>query len=317
MSASATEDGLRIAVLLPCRNHAATIGGIVRGFADAIPSAVIYVFDNNSTDDTAREATRAGAQVRRESRPGRGSVVRRMFADVEADVYVLADPSGQYDPADAPSLVYTLITERVDMVVGTRGDQRASAFGMALPRQPWGRRAFDWCYRRYFGDTVHDIGSSYRAFSRRFVKSFPAISKGFDVEIELSIHASQLMMSVAEIKLTDPPAIPKVNPATTFGDGLRALGLAALLLRDARPFVFYSGVAVCFWTIGLMMMTPRTISLFDDRLGQAPAGTFLGTTMLLAGFVFASCGLILDALRRSRIEQKRTIFLTVPSLGAQ
>jgi glycosyltransferase involved in cell wall biosynthesis len=317
MSATAIEDGLRIAVLLPCHNHAATIGAMVRGFADAIPSAIIYVFDNNSTDDTAREATRAGAHVRRESRPGKGSVVRRMFADIEADVYVLADPSDQCDPADAPSLVYALITERVDMVVGTRGDERASVFGMALPRQPWGRRAFDWCYRRYFGDTVRDIGSSYRAFSRRFVKSFPAISKGFDVEIELSIHASQLMMSVAEIKLTDPQALPKMSPAVSFGDGLRALGLAAALLRDARPFVFYAAVAICFWTVGLFLMTPRTISLFDSDFGPTPAGTFLGPTMLLAGFVFASCGLILDALRRSRIEQKRTIFLAVPSLGAQ
>ena len=204
MDAPAIEDGLNVAILLPCHNQAATIESVVRGFAEAIPAARIYVFDNNSTDDTARVATRAGARVYREARQGTGNVVRRMFADVDADIYVLADPARGYDPADAPSLVNALITEHVDMVVGTR-DGRVSGNGFAAPRdqRSFGVRSFELLYRQFFGGTVKDIGSRYRAFTRRFVRSFPAITTGFDVEIELSMHASQLMIPVAEIGLQD------------------------------------------------------------------------------------------------------------------
>src|SRR5215207_1503459 len=211
MHAPAIEDGLKVAVLLPCHNQAATIERVVRGFAEAIPAARIFVFDNNSTDDTARVATRAGARVYREARQGTGNVIRRMFADIDADIYVLADPSRGYDPADAPSLVNALITERVDMVVGTR-DGRIPGNGFSAPRdqRPFGERSFDLLYRQFFGGTLKDIGSGYRAFTRRFVRSFPAITTGFDVEIELSMHASQLMIPVAEIGLDDARPAGKV-----------------------------------------------------------------------------------------------------------
>ena len=313
MSSIAIEDGLKVAVLLPCHNQAATIGAVVRGFAEALPAARIYVFDNNSTDDTARAATREGATVHREARPGKGNVVRRMFADVDADIYVLADPAAGYDPADASSLVNALITERVDMVVGTRREGGAGN-GASQARRPFGERSFDWLYRRFFGGAVADIGSGYRAFTRRFVKSFPAISTGFDVEIELSMHASQLMVPVAEIALDDARATIKVAAAPAdLGHHVRIARMVAMLVKDTRPFLFYSFFALWFWSFGLVLMLPMLASVEGFALSNA----FLGLAMLVAGFILAGCGLILDALGRNRIEQKRILFLTVPALGAQ
>lgn len=316
MSSTAIEDGLRVAVLLPCHNQAATIGAVVRGFAEALPQARVYVFDNNSTDDTARIATREGAIVRREARQGKGSVVRRMFADIDADIYVLADPAGAYDPADAPSLVNALITERVDMVVGTRRDGGlTNGHGTSHAQRPAGDRAFDWLYRRFVGGAVSDIGSGYRAFTRRFVKSFPAISTGFDVEIELSMHASQLMIPVAEISLDDarPASDVPAAPAGPGDAGIRIAKMVAMLVKDTRPFLFYSFFALCFWSFGLALMAPILLTSPESEFSNA----FLGMAMLIAGFILAGCGLILDALGRSRVEQKRILFLTVPALGAQ
>ncbi len=314
MSSIAIEDGLKLAVLLPCHNQAATIGAVVRGFAAALPSARVYVFDNNSTDDTARVATREGATVHRETRPGKGNVVRRMFADIDADIYVLADPAGRYDPADASSLVNALITERVDMVVGTRSEARPGHVQMQA-QKPLGDRSFDWLYRRFFGAAVTDIGSGYRAFTRRFVKSFPAISTGFDIEIELSMHASQLMIPVAEIGLEDvEPAAKPAAPPADLAAHVRIATMVAMLVRDTRPFLFYSGFALVFWCVGLALMVPMFIA---SRADFSLSSAFLGLTMLLAGFILGGCGLILDALGRSRVEQKRILFLTVPALGAQ
>ena len=315
MDAPAIEDGLKVAILLPCHNQAATIEGVVRGFAEAIPAARIFVFDNNSTDDTARLATRAGARVYRETRHGTGNVIRRMFADIDADIYVLADPSRGYDPADAPSLVNALITERADMVVGTR-DTRIHGNGFAAPRdqRPFGERSFDVLYRQFFGGAVKDIGSGYRAFTRRFVRSFPAISTGFDVEIELSMHASQLMVPVAEIRLQDHPS--QTGKKRSPGDSLRSARSLAMLVKDARPFLFFSLFALVFWAIGLVMLGPGLL-ISRDALDASMSQELLGMAMLVAGFILAGCGLILDALGRSRVEQKRILFLTVPSLGAQ
>jgi hypothetical protein len=236
-----------------------------------------------------------------------------MFADIDADVYVLADPAGGYDPADASSLVNALITEHVDMVVGTR---RATTPVLAAkqPQRPLGERSFDWLYRHFFGGAVSDIGSGYRAFTRRFVKSFPAIATGFDVEIELSMHASQLMVPVAEISLEDARQPRKSAPETADLAGhLRIARNVAMLVRDSRPFLFYAFFAVCFWCIGLALMVPMLLA--SD--GFALSNAFLGLVLLVAGFILAGCGLILDALERSRIEQKRILFLTVPALGAQ
>lgn len=301
MSAIAVEDGFKIAVLLPCFNQATTIGAVVAGFHEALPDAQVYVFDNNSTDDTARAATRAGARVYRETRPGKGNVVRRMFADIEADIYVLADGDGTYDPADAPSLVNALITERADMAVGTR----SSATGRAA--STFARGVLDRLYRHSIGVTFVDVFSGYRAFTRRFVKSFPAIARDFDIEAELSVHAGQMMIPVAEIDLNEALRSEE-KPHSSLKDGLRVLKGLAMLVKETRPFVFFSALAVIFWAIGLIVVAAG---------GWAGSGMVVATALFVVGFLAAACGLVLDSIGRSRVEQKRMLFLAVPALGAQ
>ena len=315
MNPTKIEDGFKIAVLIPSYNQAATIGRVVRGFAEALPAAQIFVFDNNSTDDTARAAAREGASVRREARQGKGNVVRRMFADVEADIYVLADGDGSCDPSDAPSLVNALITERADMVVGTRENALHNHRGA---RPALGDETFGRLYRHFVGSAPADIASSYRAFTRRFVKSFPAISTGFDVAIELSMHASQLMIPVAEIEIGGG-TLSRARGAASDGvrEALRIAKMLAILLKEARPFAFYAIVARILWIAGLAMMVPILRIRLAEAVIPSFSNAFAGMSMFVAGFILAGCGLILDSLARSRIEQKRILFLTVPGLGTQ
>jgi glycosyltransferase involved in cell wall biosynthesis len=315
MTSLAVADGLKVAVLLPCYNEALTIEGVVRGFLAALPGAIVFVFDNNSTDDTARAAARAGARVFRELRQGKGNVVRRMFADIDADVYVMADGDGTYDPADAPSLVNALITERVDMVVGTRRGvgQDAGRSGHAF-----GNRSFNHLYRRMFGGGFSDIFSGYRAFTRRFVKSFPAISTGFEIETEMSVHASELMIPVAEIDLTygrRPEG--SESKLRTFRDGFRILKMFAMLMKETRPFAFYSAFAMLFWIAGFVLMFPILVNWLETGLVPRLPTAVVATGMFIIAFMMAGCGLILDSLSRSRVEQKRILFLSVPALGVQ
>jgi glycosyltransferase involved in cell wall biosynthesis len=315
MTTLALADGLRIAVLLPCYNEALTIGGVVRGFAEALPGARVYVFDNNSTDDTARAAARAGARVFRETRQGKGNVVRRMFADIDADIYVMADGDGTYDPADAPSLVNALVTEHVDMVVGTR---RGVGEDAGRSGHAFGNRSFNRVYRWIFGRGFNDIFSGYRAFTRRFVKSFPAVSTGFEIETEMSVHASQLMIPVAEIDLNygrRPDG--SASKLRTGRDGFRILRMFAMLMKETRPFVFYSAIAVLFWATGLILMLPVIATYLETGLVPRLPTAVFATGLFVIAFLLAGCGLILDSLSRSRVEQKRILFLTVPALGVQ
>jgi glycosyltransferase involved in cell wall biosynthesis len=315
MKPIAVEGGLRVAVLLPCYNEALTVERVVRGFAEALPGAHIFVFDNNSTDDTARAAARAGALVFREGRQGKGNVVRRMFADIDADIYVMAAGDSTCDPADASSLVNALITEHADMVVGTgRGvgwdaGRSGDAFGSRMHN-----RVCEWL----FGGGITDLSSGYRAFTRRFVKSLPAISTGFDIETEMSVHASQLMIPVAEIHLSygrlAAGAIPK---AGSLRGGLKILKMLAMLMKETRPFLFYSIFAMLFWTAGLILLLPGIVTWLDTGLAPRLPIAVLSAGMFVIGFMLAGGGLILDSLSRSRVEQKRILFLAVPALGAQ
>jgi glycosyltransferase involved in cell wall biosynthesis len=315
MTPIAVEDGLRIAVLLPCYNDALIVERVVRGFAEAVPGARIFVFDNNSTDDTARAAARAGALVFRERRQGKGNVVRRMFADIDADVYVMAAADGTCDPADAPSLVNALITEHVDMVVG-----RGIAAGRDAGRSghAFGNRTFDRLFRWLIGVGFTDIFSEYRAFTRRFVKSFPAISTSFEIETELSVHASQLMIPVAEIDLSygrRPEG--SASGLRTIRDGLKILRTFAMLMKESRPFAFFSIFAMLFWTAGLILLSPGIVTWLETGLAPRLPTAVVSTGMFVIGFMLAGGGLILDSLRRSRVEQKRILFLAVPAPGAQ
>ncbi len=315
MTAISIVDGLDVAVLLPCFNDAPTIGAVVRGFAEALPGARIYVFDNNSTDDTARAASLAGARVFREGRQGKGNVVRRMFADIEADIYVMAAGDGSSDPADAPSLVNALVTEHVDMVVGTR---RGAGLEAGRSGDPLGKGGVNRLYRKLFGGGFTDIFSGYRAFTRRFVKSFPAISTGLEIETEMSVHASQLMIPVAEIDLScgERPGYPTAN-AGTFREAVRMLGMFARLTKETRPFLFFSLLALPFWAAGLALMAPVLAAILGTGLAPSLPTAVMAAGLLVIGFLLAACGLVLDGVGRSRIEQKRILFLTVPALGVQ
>lgn len=296
-----------IAVLLPCFNEAATIAAVVSGFREALPDARIYVYDNNSTDGTALKAMLAGAHVERERRQGKGHVVRRMFADIEADIYVMADGDGTYSPRDAEELIRTLLTERADMVVGVRRGVQddAGRGGHAL-----GNRMFNRLYRNLFGDDFTDILSGYRVFSRRFVKSFPAVSAGFEIETEISVHASRLKLPVCELEL-DYGRRPEGSQSklSTVRDGLKILWMFAMLMKETRPFLFFGLVSGGFalFSIGFAIPVLYEYAL-TGLVPRMPTWVFSIALMMMSFLIFTA-GLILDSLARSRAEQLRMHYL--------
>ena len=297
----------RVAVLLPCMNEETTIVQVIKGFKESLPDATIYVYDNASEDETALKATEAGARVVFEPTLGKGQVVRRMFADVEADIYVIADGDSTYDPAEAPVLLKTLSEGGYDMVSGSRLGMSGefSRKGHAL-----GNRMFNRLYRSLFGSGFTDIFTGYRVFTRRFVKSFPLISSGFEVEAELSVHASQLRLPVTEIPI-HYGARPSgsTSKLRTFSDGFRILKTMLVLLKDNRPFFLFGSMAAAFFLAGVGISVP-VINTYAQT-GLVPR---LPTAVLAMGFVLLSLlsivsGLILDAVAKSRVEAKRLTYL--------
>ncbi|MEA3539985.1 MAG: glycosyltransferase [Pseudomonadota bacterium] len=299
--------GLSTAVVLPCYNEAATIADVIAGFAEALPGAVIYVFDNNSSDNTARVAENAGAIVIREMRQGKGHVVRRMFAEVDADIYVMADGDGTYAAADAPTLVQALVERRLDMVVGTRRGVRQDA---GRSRHALGNRLFNGVFQWMFGDDFSDIFSGYRVFSRRFAKSFPAVSRGFEIETEMSVHASQLMLPVAEIE-TDYGVRPEGSESKlrTFRDGFRILSVFFLLLKETRPAFFFGGLATLLTLASLVFGLPVVAEYLQTGLVPRIPTAVLAAALMIIAVMSAICGLILDSVSRSRVELKRMFLL--------
>jgi hypothetical protein len=253
--------------------------------------------------------------VFREARQGKGNVVRRMFADIDADIYIMADGDGTYDPADAPSLVNALITEHVDMVVGTRRDVGRDA---GRSGHAFGNRSFNQLYRWLFGRGFSDIFSGYRAFTRRFVKSFPAISTGFEIETEMSVHASQLMIPVAEIDLAyGRRPNGSASKLRTFRDGFKILTMFAMLMKETRPFLFYSLIGAAFAMLSLLLMLPIIATYLETGLVPRVPTAVVATGAMVIAFLMATCGVILDSLSRARLEQKRILFLGVPPLTVQ
>ena len=254
---------LSVAVLIPCLDEGATINTVVESFRRALPGATVYVYDNGSADDTAAAARAAGAEVRSEPRRGKGNVVRRMFADVSADVYFLVDGDSTYDAASAPRMLDTLIEQRCDMVNARRVAKNAKSY---RPGHAWGNRALAGMTGWLFGSEIADLLSGYRAFSRRFVKSFPALSTGFEIETELTVHALELRMTVAEIE-TPYFARPagSASKLSTFRDGARIVQTIFKLLRDERPLAFFGG-------LGLVLAgVCCTLGLVSGRLLWRPA----------------------------------------------
>jgi glycosyltransferase involved in cell wall biosynthesis len=299
-----------IAVLLPCYNEASTIESVVHGFREALPGARIYVYDNNSTDGTALKAMLAGAEVMRERRQGKGHVVRRMFADIEADIYVMADGDGTYSAADAEDLVRTLLTERADMVVGTRRGVHADA---GRQGHAAGNRLFNILYRTIFGRDFTDIFSGYRVFSRRFVKSFPAVSGGFEIETEMSVHASRLKLPVTEIEL-DYGRRPEGSHSklSTFKDGAKILWMFAMLMKETRPFAFFGAISSGFIAASLVFMSPVLIAYFQTGLVDRMPTWIFSLVLMLISILMFTAGLILDSVSRARSEQLRIHYMSLP-----
>ncbi|WP_419907209.1 glycosyltransferase [Hoeflea sp.] len=308
-------DDLQIAVLLPCYNEEATIGDVVAGFSRELPNAHVFVYDNNSSDRTAILAARAGATVVREPRQGKGHVVRRMFADIDADIYVMADGDGTYAPADAPDLVRTLLTERSDMVVGTR---RGVTNDAGRSGHAFGNRLFNFIYTTLFGRDFTDIFSGYRVFNRRFAKSFPALSGGFEIETEMSVHASMLRMPVSELAL-DYGRRPEGSDSklSTFKDGFKILWMLMLLVKETRPFLFFSSISGIFLLASLAFMAPVLAEYFDTGLVSRLPTWIAAIALLMISMLFFVAGVILDSLARSRAEHKRMLYMGLPTTRSE
>ncbi|MGL4490851.1 MAG: glycosyltransferase [Rhizobiaceae bacterium] len=304
-------DGYNVAVLLPCYNEALTIGDVVKGFKASLPGARIYVYDNNSSDLTALRARLAGAEVVRETRQGKGNVVRRMFSDIEADIYIMADGDGTYAPEDAPELIRTLLSERSDMVVGVR---RGVTDDAGRAGHAFGNKIFNTLFQALFGNDFSDIFSGYRVFTRRFVKSFPAVSKGFEIETEMSVHASQLKLPVCEIEL-EYGRRPEGSHSklSTFKDGFRILKMFVSLMKETQPMRLFGFVAVFLTLIGIGLCMPVVYEfLASGQVKRLPSWN-LGMTMFTIATLSFFTGLVLDSISRGRAEQKRIFYLSLPA----
>ncbi len=300
-----------IAVLVPCFNEAAAIDKVVRDFRTALPHATVYVYDNNSTDQTSAIAAAAGAEVRAETRRGKGNVVRRMFQDIEADVYVMVDGDDTYDASVASVLIDRLVEGNLDMVVGRRIETHQAAYraGHRL-----GNRVLTGLVGWLFGAQIEDMLSGYRVFSRRFVKSFPSFSREFEIETELTVHAMQMRMPVAEIETAYKERPPgSVSKLRTFRDGWRILLTITNLMRNERPLLFFSLLGALLFGVGLALGVPLLVTYY--RTGLVPRfPTAIGITGLgVVGGISIATGLILDLVAHVRREAKRLVYLQHPA----
>lgn len=305
----------RIAILVPCYNEALTIGAIVRDFRACLPGAQVHVFDNNSSDDTVAIARAAGALVRSVPHQGKGNVIRRMFADIEADIYIMVDGDDTYDAAAAPQMAQRLLDEGLDMVVGTRitDEQEAYRFG-----HRFGNRLLTGCVASLFGRTFTDMLSGYRAFSRRYVKSFAAHSTGFETETELTVHALELRMPVAEVS-TVYKSRPEGSSSklSTYRDGARILMMILRLFKTEKPLLFFSIGAIACMLLAVGLSIPLFETYFATGLVPRQPTAILCTALMLFGVVLLSCGLVLDTVTKGRVEQKRFAYLAVPAPEAR
>lgn len=303
-----------IVVAIPCYNEEHSVAAVVNAFQASLPDARIIVYDNGSSDQTRQAALNAGAQVRTEKRRGKGYVVRRLFSDLEADLYLLVDGDGTYDASVAPQMVQCLLREQVDMVVATRANLQESA---GRQGHAWGNAIFNAMYARLFGRGFTDIFSGYRLFTRRFVKSFPAASSGFEIETEISAHASQLEIPMAELSTTYRlRGADSHSKLRTIPDGLRILRTFILLAKEMRPAAFFGCFGSVVGLFGAILLIPILETYMET--GLVPRfPTLIGITGLgVVATVLFSCGIILDSVTRLRVEQKRLVFLSLPALNA-
>ncbi|MFI5272635.1 MAG: glycosyltransferase [Ktedonobacterales bacterium] len=307
----ARETACDIAILIPCYNEETTIGRVVRDFAAALPEARIYVYDNNSTDATAQHAAAAGAFVRTETMQGKGHVVRRMFRDVDADMYVLVDGDGTYDATLAPRMLATAIAGPFDLVNAIRVSDKHDAAYRAGHR--FGNRVLTGIVQLLFGHRVFDMLSGYKVLSRRFVKSFPALSKGFEIETELTVHALELALPVAHVegRYAERPA-GSASKLHTIRDGRRILLMIVDLVKQERPLLFFCTVGLALAVCSIILGVPVVLDFLATHLVLRLPTALLSTGLMLIAFISGACGLILDTVTRGRREAKTLAYLSIP-----
>ena len=301
---------MKIAVLVPCYNEEAAIATVVKDFRAALPGATIYVYDNNSRDQTSARAAEAGAVVRNESRQGKGNVVRRMFADIEADIYVLVDGDDTYDAGAVPRMISQMIGEGADLLTARRIHTDAAAY---RPGHVLGNRLLTGLTSLLFNVHLSDMLSGYRIFSRRFVKSFPFTAEGFAIETELTVHAVRLMMPMSEMdtRYKERP-VGSVSKLNTYRDGFRILGTIGYLVREERPLVFFATIAFLFAAAAALIGAPVVSDYVHTGLVPRLPTAVLATGLMVIAFLSLTCGLILDTVTRGRWEAKRMAYLAIP-----
>ena len=301
---------MRIAVLVPCFNEEAAVASVIAGFREALPAAQIYVYDNNSSDRTVAVARAAGAEVRGERRQGKGHVVRRMFADIDADIYVLVDGDATYDAASARVMIDRLLTDHLDMVVGLRRDQVEAAY---RPGHRAGNRMLTGFLASVFGEDFRDMLSGYRVFSRRFVKSFPVLSDGFEIETELSVHALELSLPFAEVE-TPYYARPEgsVSKLNTWRDGFRILGTILKLYRSERPLRFFTAIGIFLTLVSIGLAIPIVVTYLEQGIVPRLPTAVLSMGLMILAVLSVSSGLVLDTVTRGRREMKLLAYLSQP-----
>ncbi len=300
----------QVAVLVPCLNEEVAITKVIADFRRHLPDALIFVYDNGSTDRTSEVAQAAGAIVRREPLKGKGNVVRRMFADIEADIYVLVDGDDTYDAASAPALIQRLIEDALDMVNGAREEKSEAAYRRG---HRFGNRMLTGMVAYFFGERMSDMLSGYRIMSRRFVKSFPALSTGFETETELTVHALELRLPIAEVMTPyreRPPA--SSSKLRTIPDGIRIMRLIIRLIREERPLEFFSGMAGLLAIVSIVLAVPVIGDYLRTGLVPRLPTALLSTGLMLISFLSLACGLILSTVTRGRMEAKRLHYLGIP-----
>ena len=294
-----------VAVIITCKDEAIAIAKVVKDFKTHLPGCSVYVYDNNSADDTAKVAKKAGAIIGFESRPGKGNVVRRMFSEIEAEIYLMVDGDDTYEAAAAPNLVDAIASGN-DMVVGIRSgaleshERKGHAFGNSM---------FNTIYSMSLGQDFSDIFSGYRGFSRRFVKSFPALSSGFEIETELSAHASQLRLPVTEIPTEySDRAEGSESKLSTFRDGSRILKTIIVLLKEYKPLYFFGAIGLLGAILSVLVFLPVFMAYLDNPDQSIVPTAVLSTGIMIVSMLSATAGVVLDSIRRFRAEVKRMIY---------
>jgi hypothetical protein len=303
---------VKIAVLVPCYNEESTIQTVIEDFRVVLPKAIIYVYDNNSTDRSAERAEHAGAVVRHERQQGKGNVVRRMFADVEADVYVIVDGDATYDAASAPSMIRTLLEDNLDLINGARVTDTSEAYR-------WGHRFGNQLLTRVvaliFGARISDMLSGYKVLSRRFVKSFPAVATGFEIETELAVHALLLRMPLAELPTRYRQRVGSPSKLRTVRDGLRIMWAIFVLFREERPLTFFLSACAVLVALSLALIAPVAVTFLQTGLVPRLPTAVLAMGIMVLAFLSLTCGLVLDTVTRARVEMKRLHYLGLAAPG--